>query len=49
MEIPDDWNEENEDTIYSEDGRESLVDSEAMTPEEAAFMQGYSEAEEELE
>lgn len=49
MEMVDDWNEEIEDTIYSENGRESLVENEALTPGEAAFMQGYSEAEEELE
>ena len=33
-----------DENIYSEQGREFLVDDEEITPMEAAFMQGYDEA-----
>ena len=35
-----------EESIYDEGGREELVDSEEISPEEAAFMKGYDEASE---
>ncbi len=36
--------EKPEESIYSEDIREDLVESGEITPEEAGFMQGYDEA-----
>ena len=33
-----------EENIYSEESRESLLDDGELSPEEAAFMQGYEEA-----
>ena len=44
-----DKEEKDKDSVYDEEGREELVDSEEMSPEEAGFMQGYDEAEEEKE
>ena len=41
--------EKEEETVYDEEGREELVDSGEMSPEEAGFMQGYEEADEEKE
>lgn len=41
--------EKEEDTVYDEEGREELVDSGEMSPEEAGFMQGYEKADEEKE
>jgi len=38
--------EDNEDSIYEEDGREDLVDADGMSAEEEGFMRGYDEAEE---
>ncbi len=38
-----------EDNVYNEEGREELVDSEELSPEEAGFMKGYDEADEEKE
>ena len=39
------WNEpEEEHDIYGESSREELVDGDELTPEEAAFMQGYMES-----
>ena len=32
-------------SFYSEEMREELIESDGLTPEEAAFMQGYDEAE----
>ena len=32
------------DSIYSEGKREDLVDEDGLSPEEAAFMQGYEDA-----
>tara|TARA_Y100000310_G_C20123395_1_gene552514 strand:+ start:149 stop:319 length:171 start_codon:yes stop_codon:yes gene_type:complete len=44
----DEKNEEKEEeTVYDEEGREELVDSGEMSPEEAGFMQGYEKADEE--
>jgi len=39
--------EKEEETVYDEEGREELVDSGEMSPEEAGFMQGYEQADEE--
>lgn len=39
--VKDDWVD---DDVYSEKARVLLVDDDEMTPEEAAFMQGYEEA-----
>jgi len=39
--------EKEEETVYDEEGREKLVDSGEMSPEEAGFMQGYEKADEE--
>ncbi len=36
--------EELEETIYEEEGREDLVEDDEMTPEEEGFMKGYEEA-----
>ena len=33
-----------EDDLYDEESRELLVDEDSLTPEEAAFMQGYDDA-----
>jgi|TARA_Y100000310_G_scaffold163176_1_gene163046 hypothetical protein len=41
--------EKEEDSVYDKKGREELVDSGEMSPEEAGFMQGYEEADEEKE
>ena len=40
---------EQEETVYNEEGREELVESGEMSPEEAGFMQGYEQADEEKE
>jgi len=39
--------EKEKDSVYDEEGREELVDSGEMSPEEAGFMQGYDQADEE--
>lgn len=39
--------EETEETIYDEEGRQGLVDDGEISPQEAAFMQGYEAADEE--
>ena len=41
--------EKEEDSVYDKKGREELVDSGEMSPEEAGFMQGYEKADEEKE
>ena len=41
--------EKEEENVYDEKGREELVESEEMSPEEAGFMQGYEDADEEKE
>ena len=33
-----------DDSIYSEDKREDLIEEDGLSPEEAAFMQGYEDA-----
>ena len=38
---------EEKETIYDEEGREEQVEDGAISPEEAGFMQGYDEADEE--
>ena len=42
----DDWDEEvvEEDTIYSQAGRELLLEDGELSPEEEAFMRGYDDA-----
>ena len=39
-----DHDADEEEDIYGEDSRERLVDEDELTPEEAGFMQGYSES-----
>jgi hypothetical protein len=40
-------NEDKEkESVYDEEGREELVDSGEISPEEAGFMKGYDEADE---
>lgn len=39
--------EKEEETVYDEEGREELVDGDEVSPEEAGFMKGYEEADEE--
>ena len=41
--------EKEENNIYDEKGREELVEGEEMSPEEAGFMKGYEDADEEKE
>ena len=41
--------EKEEETVYNKESREELVESGEMSPEEAGFMQGYEEADEEKE
>lgn len=41
--------QEGEETIYDEEGRQELVDDGEITSEEAGFMQGYESADEEEE
>lgn len=36
--------EENDTSIYSKDGRESMLDDDELTPVEEAFMCGYEDA-----
>ncbi|MBW2976184.1 hypothetical protein KY347_01925 [Candidatus Woesearchaeota archaeon] len=36
-------------TVYDEEGREELVEGGEISPEEAGFMKGYEEADEEKE
>ncbi len=33
-----------DESIYSEEFRENMVDEDELTPEEAAFMRGYEDA-----
>ena len=40
---------EEEETVYSSSDRETLVDKDEITPTEAAFMEGYNQAEEKTE
>lgn len=41
----DDWEEVENDNIYADESRESQVDDGEISPEEAAFMDGYDSAE----
>lgn len=41
--------EKEEDNVYDEDSREDLVEDGEISPEEAGFMKGYDEADEENE
>ncbi len=43
----DEWEETQDDNIYTDEARESQVDDGEISPEEAAFMQGYDSAAEE--
>ena len=47
--MPEDENKEEkeEETVYDEEGREELVDGDEVSPEEAGFMKGYEDADEE--
>jgi hypothetical protein len=45
----DNEGEKEEETIYDEGGREELVEGGEISPEEAGFMKGYEEADEEKE
>jgi hypothetical protein len=38
-----------EETVYNEEGREELVEDGEISPEEAGFMKGYEEADEDKE
>ena len=39
--------EKEEDSVYDEEGREELIESDEVSPEEQAFMKGYEDADEE--
>ena len=39
--------EKEEDSVYEKEGRDELVDDDAIKPEEQGFMKGYDEADEE--
>ena len=39
-----DWEELEEENIYSEESREVLLEDGELSPEEEAFMNGYEEA-----
>lgn len=41
--------EKEEESVYDEKGREELVEGGEISPEEAAFMKGYEEANEDSE
>jgi hypothetical protein len=43
----EDKEEKEEETVYDEEGREELVESGEISPEEEGFMKGYEEADEE--
>lgn len=48
--MDEDFNpEENEENVYSEEGREEYVESGEISAEEEAFMKGYEDAEEDKE
>ena len=40
------WDEEPEESFYSEDSRKDLVENDELTPLEQAFMMGWEEADE---
>lgn len=42
--VPGDIDEEFDESIYVEQTRERLLDDDELSPEEAAFMDGYDEA-----
>ena len=41
------WDEEIEESFYSEENRKEMVDNDELTPLEEAFMMGWEEAEDE--
>jgi len=41
--------EKEEETVYDKEGREELVESDEINPEEEGFMKGYEDADEEKE
>jgi hypothetical protein len=43
----EDKEEKEEETVYDEEGREELVEGDGVSPEEAGFMKGYEDADEE--
>ncbi len=45
--MAEDEEKSDKETIYDEEGREELVDDGEISPEEAGFMKGYEEADEE--
>ena len=45
----DESEEKEKETVYDEKGREELVEGGEISPEEAGFMKGYEEADEESE
>jgi len=44
MKIKDEEYFEDDENIYSEDVRETLLEDDELSPEEEAFMRGYEEA-----
>ncbi len=44
-----DKEEKEEETVYDEEGREELVEGDEVSPEEAGFMKGYEDADQEKE
>ena len=42
--VKDDWEDTDEDTIYSETSRVLLVEDDELSPSEAAFMRGWEHA-----
>ena len=45
--LKDPWDEEPEESFYSEESRKELVENDELTPLEEAFMMGWEEADEE--
>ena len=43
------WEEELDESIYSEENRKDMVDNDELTPLEEAFMMGWEEADEDKE
>ncbi|MFC1768531.1 hypothetical protein ACFLZX_02085 [Nanoarchaeota archaeon] len=47
--VDEDYSDKEKDdgTVYDDEGREEMVADDELSPEEAAFMKGYEDAEEE--
>ncbi|MBD3209523.1 hypothetical protein GF367_03845 [Candidatus Woesearchaeota archaeon] len=43
--MPEDYEEEQFESVYDEESREDLTDNDEISPEEEAFMAGYDEEE----